>query len=540
MNKSLQAVRFTAVLNHIIHPCSMIIILFLFLNSPLSYYTVNAQETSVGIAPLSGINISPQEPGPFAVGTRAFIQSFTAPSTFQFGRSFMESCTVTNIGGPFAMPSLGGLVYRNGIIYTWNQVSPYQLWNTDTVTGSHTLVFNITGVPLANLTGMCYDGTTMYGVATNTISSQIFSISMTTGVCTLIGTTSVTCSYAVLIFGRQFAQSSLFSADAVGDDICKWNKSTGVATLIGPAGFNVTPGEDASFDGNTCYWVANNQLMKWDSIGTLTVLCTYSSQATGIECIPGSTIFPPSPYYPTICRNGLNIYVPQFPPYVRDTIRMIGNNFCSLLDMNVKIDTFIHTWDSDMIFSLFHNGSNKVDLITNRGGSGDNFIGTILNDSAATPIANGNAPFTGSFRPEQPLAIYNNQSPAGSWELWMQDVAGGDTGFLRAWCITFLFTCPTGGITTVEVPVTYILEQNYPNPFNPVTTIKYGLPKFGKTSLIIYDILGRVVTVLVDNEFKDAGTYEVTFDASNFASGVYFYTLESGTYKETKKMLLVK
>jgi hypothetical protein len=532
MNKSLPAVRFITVFNHFVHSRPLILIIFLF--TAISYNAANAQETSVGPVPVSIININ-HETQPFAPGTRAFVQTYSPPTIFQFGKSFMESCNITYIGPIFGAALLGGLVYRNGIVYTWNRVSPFQLWMIDTVTGVYTLVFNITGVPLSTLTGMCYDGTTMYGVATNTVTSQIFSINMTNGVCTLIGTPSASCAYAVLIFGRQFAQSSLFSADLVTDNIYKWNKSTGAATLIGPAGFNVTFNEDASYDGNTCYWVEGYNLRKWDTAGTNTVLCTYTFQATGIECIPVSPI--PS----IICRNGLNIYVPtKFPPGIRDTIRMIGNNACSLVDMNVKIDTFFHTWDSDMIFSLFHSGATEAALITNRGGSGDNFIGTLLDDSAATPIANGNAPFTGSFRPEQPLAIYNGQSPAGSWELWMRDVAGGDTGYLRAWCIIFQFTCPTGGITTVEVPITYILEQNYPNPFNPVTTIKYGLPKFGKTNLVVYDILGRVVTKLVDNEFKDAGMYEVKWDASNNSSGIYFYTLESGNYKETKKMLLVK
>lgn len=83
------------------------------------------------------------------------------------------------------------------------------------------------------------------------------------------------------------------------------------------------------------------------------------------------------------------------------------------------------------------------------------------------------------------------------------------------------------------------LHQNFPNPFNPNTIIRYQIPDAGNVSLKVFDILGREVETLV-NEFKSAGGYEVTFKASQFASGVYFYRLQTGKYVQTKKMLLVK
>ena len=85
----------------------------------------------------------------------------------------------------------------------------------------------------------------------------------------------------------------------------------------------------------------------------------------------------------------------------------------------------------------------------------------------------------------------------------------------------------------------YVLEQNYPNPFNPITIIKFQLPKEGVVTLKVYDILGREVKTLVD-EFKESGKYEVTFDATELASGVYIYKITSGGYVSSKKMLLVK
>jgi hypothetical protein len=90
-----------------------------------------------------------------------------------------------------------------------------------------------------------------------------------------------------------------------------------------------------------------------------------------------------------------------------------------------------------------------------------------------------------------------------------------------------------------EIPAEYELQQNYPNPFNPTTNIKFILPNAEMVKLRIFDILGNEVTALVDG-FKQAGVYTVTFDASKYATGLYFYTIEAGDFRQTKKMLLVK
>ncbi len=85
----------------------------------------------------------------------------------------------------------------------------------------------------------------------------------------------------------------------------------------------------------------------------------------------------------------------------------------------------------------------------------------------------------------------------------------------------------------------YALMQNYPNPFNPATKIKYSIPKSGFVSLKVYDVLGREVATLA-NEQKSAGNYEVNFDASKLSSGIYYYRISAGNYIATKKMILMK
>ncbi|MBS1493363.1 MAG: T9SS type A sorting domain-containing protein [Bacteroidetes bacterium] len=102
----------------------------------------------------------------------------------------------------------------------------------------------------------------------------------------------------------------------------------------------------------------------------------------------------------------------------------------------------------------------------------------------------------------------------------------------------------SGGPTGVGTPISmtpdkYELMQNYPNPFNPTTKINFSLPKQGFVTLKVYDVLGKQVAELL-SEVKAAGNYTVDFNAGKLASGIYFYTLESAGFVDTKRMILVK
>jgi len=93
--------------------------------------------------------------------------------------------------------------------------------------------------------------------------------------------------------------------------------------------------------------------------------------------------------------------------------------------------------------------------------------------------------------------------------------------------------------TSNEIPNSFSVS-NYPNPFNPSTEIKYALPQNSFVTINVYNILGELVAALVENEFKDAGYYTVKFDGTNLSSGIYFYTMQAGDYKASKKMVLIK
>ena len=104
-------------------------------------------------------------------------------------------------------------------------------------------------------------------------------------------------------------------------------------------------------------------------------------------------------------------------------------------------------------------------------------------------------------------------------------------------------TQPAGWVNSVrdldELANSFELSQNYPNPFNPSTLIKFAIPQTSDVSLRIYNILGQEVRTLVNREMK-AGSYEVTFNANELASGIYFYSIQAGNYTATKKMMLLK
>lgn len=106
-----------------------------------------------------------------------------------------------------------------------------------------------------------------------------------------------------------------------------------------------------------------------------------------------------------------------------------------------------------------------------------------------------------------------------------------------------IYFTTNGGSTSVSNEIStassYNLKQNFPNPFNPVTVIKYSLPVKAKVNIKIYNSVGKEIVELV-NETKSQGEYEVRFEGTNLPSGIYYYTLKTGNFSETKKMILIK
>ncbi len=118
-----------------------------------------------------------------------------------------------------------------------------------------------------------------------------------------------------------------------------------------------------------------------------------------------------------------------------------------------------------------------------------------------------------------------------------------DSGFISGDSGLLLIT-NNGGVTSLTqnyqlIPETYNLFQNYPNPFNPNTTIRFDIVKNSRTKLSVYDITGKRISILIDQQLSP-GSYTYSFNAENLPGGVYFYRIESANFVQTKKMLLIK
>ena len=164
---------------------------------------------------------------------------------------------------------------------------------------------------------------------------------------------------------------------------------------------------------------------------------------------------------------------------------------------------------------------------TNVGGSGGG--GTYYYDRASYNLTSAADPV---------CAVYNNSSGnhrRSTFTYWryVNAIVGVKNIYFNA------ENLPTGITNTNSIANDYSLSQNFPNPFNPTTTIKFGIPKNGLVKLVVYDVLGKEVATLVNDE-QTAGNYEVTFNASKLTTGVYFYKITSGDFSEVKKMMLVK
>ena len=274
-----------------------------------------------------------------------------------------------------------------------------------------------------------------------------------------------------------------------------------------------------------------------DSTGSF--VCTYPVGGSGAN--PPGTAPPANPFWYAIYNN-VSACSSTLPKpindlqYTYDSIYISSTAYVNKVRLTLSLN---HSNDGDLVIQLIGPPPNGMINLSQRNGmGGQNYINTIFDDTASLSITQGTPPFTGTFRPQVALSLFNNKPVSGYWVLRIYDVTAGNTGQLTSWCLNFE-TKANVGVTENNVPVKYELSQNYPNPFNPVTKINFSIQKNGFVTLKVFDVLGREVENLV-NENRVAGNYSVEFNGSNLTSGLYFYRLEANGFTETKKMLLVK
>jgi len=146
----------------------------------------------------------------------------------------------------------------------------------------------------------------------------------------------------------------------------------------------------------------------------------------------------------------------------------------------------------------------------------------VIGSTGGSITANG---FTVSYNPAFPEPFAFNSKDFGSSSLDNSSTNGSELS-------------PRNNKTS-EVPSEFSLSQNYPNPFNPSTKISFAILVDSKVSLKVYDITGKLVSVLAEGSMQ-AGLHTVTFNSGNLSSGVYFYTLTTGDFSKTMKMILTK
>jgi hypothetical protein len=154
------------------------------------------------------------------------------------------------------------------------------------------------------------------------------------------------------------------------------------------------------------------------------------------------------------------------------------------------------------------------------------FDGT--NWSTSIQVSDASSDVTGLLKPE--VADIDGSTPVFAF-------VGGN--YINVYFDNFSWVPTDVNDGSNSLPEIFSLEQNYPNPFNPSTSIQFRIPENSFVSLKIYNVLGKEVSTLI-NEEKNAGAYEVNFNASALSSGVYFYKLEAGNFVQTRKMVLMK
>ncbi len=221
--------------------------------------------------------------------------------------------------------------------------------------------------------------------------------------------------------------------------------------------------------------------------------------------------------------------------FTLDTIPL-NQNSKSIVNLKVNL-TINHPNDGDLILQI-RGANTSLTLSQNNGTGGANYTNTTFDDSASTSITQGTPPFTGSFRPQNPLSTFNNLSADGPWILRILDTKAGDVGMLMNWCIIMQLKNSVS-VNENNVYLKYELLQNYPNPFNPTTRIRFNIKDTRLVELKVYDILGKEVSVLINEKLKP-GEYEAVFNGGQLAAGVYFYKLTAGDFTEVKRMVLIK
>ncbi|MCP4572275.1 MAG: T9SS type A sorting domain-containing protein [bacterium] len=297
---------------------------------------------------------------------------------------------------------------------------------------------------------------------------------------------------------------------------------SGITVRALPNGPSATTGTDGTYLLDGLYagpYTIVAEKEEW-SVGTVPVEPTSGQHLTGIDMTLVPTVVSDFWDKPDLPINDNQTAVATVDVAVGPALTISG--------IEVFLD-ISHTFQGDLTVTLTSPDKASVILHNRTGSSTDNIYGW----------------YPGELTPAESLDALIGLGLDGTWTLTVADGAGGDTGTFDEWCLRF--TYGSGGISGVGdqgAPLAFRAYQNFPNPFNPATTIRFDIPRDSQVSVRIYDVAGRLVRELL-NEDLPAATHTVMWDGSDssgrrMASGIYYCRVAADDHIVTRKMTLVK
>ncbi|OUR94741.1 hypothetical protein A9Q87_03665 [Flavobacteriales bacterium 34_180_T64] len=201
----------------------------------------------------------------------------------------------------------------------------------------------------------------------------------------------------------------------------------------------------------------------------------------------------------------------------------------TVTDVNVTIN-ITHTWDDDLDITLTSPTGTVVELTSDNGGQGDNYVNTVFDQDAATAITDGTAPFTGTFMPEGDLSTLNDEDATGDWVLTIVDDATQDGGQLNSWSLD-VCVAPPLSLSDNEFDV----FNMYPNPNNGTFTIQLNSNSNSEIKVDVYDIRGRSV---YDKQFDNASNFSQVIRLNAIQSGLYLVKVSDGERETIRKIVV--
>lgn len=227
---------------------------------------------------------------------------------------------------------------------------------------------------------------------------------------------------------------------------------------------------------------------------------------------------------------------------IQDVIEITGDNV-SIYGICVNLESLLHPSVGDLEITLEHKGT-IVTLADRPIHSGENFIRTHLIDAGEAAIETGVAPYSGWFRPEEPLLPFLLTDPVGTWTLTITDHGAGGvkntSGILESWSLNLLVDEGSGtAIHSKESLMNFGLEPVRPNPFSLEAIIGFRIHEPGHVKLTVYNQLGQQVGIVADEELTE-GVHERLWQPSDLPAGTYFIRLESGGMISVRKAVLTR